>query len=215
MSVGILGGSFNPVHNGHLRLALESLEQLELGRVDFVPALYPPHKSSHHLLPFDLRYSMLQQAVSGVEGVDVSDLEGRRNAPSYTVDTLQEYKRLEPGREIYFILGCNDFLTLPHWQDWGRLFELTNFVVVGRQGLEREQIQELLHNYFQGEFKRDNNGTGWTVGETTRILYLEIPRLEISSTLIRSRWSSGRSLKFLLPQCVEDLLYQNREIVTW
>jgi len=215
MSIGILGGSFNPVHNGHLRLALEALEQLGLGRVDFVPALYPPHKSSDFLLPFDLRYRMLRQAVSGVPGLEVSDLEGKRNSPSYTVDTLQEYNSLEPGRKIFFILGCNDFLTLPHWQNWLKLFELTNFIVVGRLGLEKEQVQELLQNNFPQELRSDNNGAGWIVSDATGILYLEIPRLEISSTLVRSKWSSGRSLKYLLPEGVESLLYENSGKIAW
>jgi len=215
MRIGILGGSFNPVHNGHLRLGLETLEQMGLSRVDFVPALFPPHKKNDHILPFDLRFRMLVEAVSNIPGLEVNDLEGRRRGTSYTVDTLREYRRSESQAQIFFILGCNDFLTLPHWQDWTDLFQLSNFIVVGRLGLEWEQTEQLLQEQFASDFRQEDTGWGWIVSENTQVFYLEIPRLEISSTLIRSKWSGGKSLKYLLPERVEALLHESSETIEW
>lgn len=215
MRIGILGGSFNPIHNGHLRLGLEALEQIHLQRVDFVPALHPPHKTDQNLLPFDLRYRLIQEAVSQVPGLEVNTLEGKRNGPSYTVDTLKEYHSEYPENELFFILGCNDFLTVPNWQDGIELFHLSNFVVVGRLGLEKEQIEKLLYKYFPRDTTRQTNPKHWTVMESTQIHYLENPGIQISSTLIRKKWSQGSLITYLVPEGVERLLNANRSSVKW
>ncbi len=105
MKIGILGGSFNPVHNGHVRMAIEVLERLSLDRVELVPAKQPPHKQEGDILPFDLRLELVNQAIDGVPGLGSNPLEGEREGPSYTCDTLNCYRTEQPDSDFFFIVG--------------------------------------------------------------------------------------------------------------
>jgi len=206
MRIGILGGSFNPVHNGHLRLALETLEQMGLDRVDLVPAAQPPHKSAGEIMPFDLRRDLLEAAVGEHPALSVNSLERNRAGPSYTVDTLEEYLAETPEAELFFLLGCSDFLTVPKWRSWERLFDLTSFIVVGRHGSEREELASFIQRQWPDDRHERQGDSTWIVPPASRICYLQIPRLDISGTLIRQKLRESRSLDFLVPQPVVRLL---------
>jgi nicotinate-nucleotide adenylyltransferase len=206
MKIGILGGSFNPVHNGHIRLAIESLELLGLDQVDLVPAAVPPHKSSAQMLPFSFRVRLLNEAVSRCPGLVVNDLEGQRPGPSYTVDTLREYRTRLPRGDLYFLLGSQDLMTLPEWREWQVLISLTHFVVVGRNGADMDSVQDFLARYFPEVSLRKTSSSTWFLPSGTRIIGLPIPDLAISSSLIREKWSQGKSLTYLLPEKVEKAL---------
>lgn len=147
--VGIFGGSFNPLHAGHLRLAIEALELLGLARVEFVPCLAPPHKPGADLLPFDLRARCIEAAVAGRPGLAVNRVEGALPPPSYTFRTLEHLRaqyrreRREPGADAaasparpVFLLGSADFLTLPHWHRGLELPLLADMAVLPRAGDE-------------------------------------------------------------------------------
>jgi nicotinate-nucleotide adenylyltransferase len=213
MRVGILGGSFNPVHHGHLRMALEAREILGLDRVELVPAAVPPHKNRKGLLPFGLRCALLRAAVEQVDGLSVNLLEGRRKGPSYTWDTLTDLRGQQPGAEFFFLLGVPDFLMLPQWRQGLDLPLQTNLVAVARQGQALDEVRAFVRRHWsraQGPDRqvpgREGSGRGdilrWSVPESRSIVFIQPPGLEISATMIRAYWRGGRELYGLVPQAV-------------
>lgn len=203
MEIGILGGSFNPVHNGHLRLGIEVLEQAGLDRVDFVPAAVPPHKQKQEVSPFAFRIGLLEKALQGRSRIWVNPVEGERSGPSYTVDTLASYQDLDPGADLSFIMGGRDFLTLPEWHEWERLPELAHFVVVSRQGISSARVQDFILHQWPGARTLSDSPMRWELPNKTQVVYLTIPRLDISSSMVRSRLRQGRSLAALVPESLE------------
>ena len=144
--VGILGGSFNPPHFGHLRLAVEVMEALHPVRLDFLPAPMPPHKGRRGLLPFALRVAMLEKALHGLHGFCINTMENERDGPSYTTDTLRLYRKREPGIRHFFILGAEDFASILSWHEWQLLPELADIVVVSRAGSEVEVFMNTIRH---------------------------------------------------------------------
>src|SRR5512142_198557 len=135
--LGILGGTFNPVHVGHMRLALEMAEALSLDRVEFIPAARPPHKPDEGMLPFDLRAQLLSLSIDGASGLAVNLMEAERPGPSYTWDTLVELSRQRPDTDLYFIMGASDLLNLHLWRRGPELGQLANLAVSNRDRLGR------------------------------------------------------------------------------
>jgi nicotinate-nucleotide adenylyltransferase len=205
MRKGILGGSFNPVHNAHVRLGVEALEQVGLDGVDLVPAPRPPHKTREAMLGFDFRCRLLELAVEHCQGFSVDRREEEREGPSYTLLTLQEYAEAHPDGEIYFIIGFDEFLMLPKWYEWRRLPEYANFAVGGRSGHSGGNITQFLRSYWP-EVAVEEEEYAWRFPSGKRIVYLEMPRLDISSTMVRQRWSQGRNLSGLIPDRVLQAL---------
>ncbi len=208
MLLGVLGGSFNPVHIGHLRIALEVREALGLNTVDFVPASRPPHKIEHSLLPFEFRVELLELAVQNLPGMQVNLLEADRPGVSYTYHTLKDYQRHHSGQEIFFILGSNDLLTLPKWYKWRSLPELASFAVVGRQGLNREQVRDFVQENFPDSRPDPHGQAQWILGENSRMIYIQVPRLDISSSLLRFKLAQGLSVHGLVPEAVQVRLLE-------
>ena len=137
MKIGIVGGSFDPPHFGHLNLAEETKRRLELDRILFVPAGLPPHKSPEDLSPPLLRYRMTRLAVRNRPGIEVSDVEIRRPPPSYTVDTLRELRQQYPyPHELFFIVGADSLKIIHTWKDLSLIFEMCCFVAVTRPGYD-------------------------------------------------------------------------------
>ena len=210
MKLGILGGSFNPVHIVHLRLAMEALEQAELDRVDFLPAFIPPHKQKGWLLPFETRVRLLEQALAGRDRFAVNQMEAERSGPSYTVHSMQEYGRRYPEAELYFILGGDEFLFLPEWFQWRRLLGLTSIVVAPREEGFEDKLQSFFVKYLTEAKEVESRPRRWLLPDSNNraIVHIAMPRLDVSSTLIRKRWSQGRGLAWLVPEAVERYLAQ-------
>ena len=206
MRIGILGGSFNPVHNGHLRLALEVREQVPLDRVDLVPAASPPHKSGNKLLSFAFRCSLLEAVTENRPELNVNPLEGKRQGPSYTVDTLKEYQSNSPESSLYFILGCSDFLTLSTWHEWKQIADLTNFAVAGRFGEGAEDLERFILQKWPKAWCKSQSPLIWVLPGGKEIHYVLMPRLDISASLVRQKMDNSLSLSFLVPETVERLL---------
>lgn len=200
MKAGLLGGSFNPIHNGHLRLALEALEQGGLDRVELVPAFIPPHKDAHKVPSFATRCRLIETAIEHMPGLVVNRMEGQRSGPSYTVDTLDTYHRLHPDRETYFLIGCPDFVQLPKWYQWERLLELTHFIVAAREEGD-EQVLSRFVDASLSQTTRKDEGT-WRLPSGFSIWMMRAPTLEISSSLIREKMAQGRSIRYLVPDPV-------------
>ena len=217
MRIGIYGGSFNPVHVGHLRLAVEAAEALELDRLDILPAHDPPHKTGRGLLPFAFRLSLLRAACAPFPLLQVRDLESRRQGPSYTFDTLALYAEEDPDAERYFLLGATDLLTLPSWYRGEELPCLAHLVAVSRMDVELASVANFVAQFWpeartvEGEIP---DVTAWRTPRGGDVLFLPIPRLDISSSQVRRLWLAGKQILGLVPESVQAALEEKREMVT-
>jgi nicotinate-nucleotide adenylyltransferase len=196
MRVGILGGTFDPVHLGHLIIAEESRVQLRLDQVIFTPAGQPWLKNRQPVSPAHHRLRMVELAVASNPFFRVSSSEMDRSGPTYTVDTLEELQRsLGRDARLYFIVGMDVVEQFHRWKEPEKLLELCNLVVVSRPGHQRIDINSLVGQYPQA-------------GE--RLILLTVPRIEISSTGIRRRVSEGISIRYLVPEAVEEYILEHR-----
>jgi len=207
--IGILGGSFNPVHNGHLRMAIEARERLGLSRVDFLPAKVPPHKGESGLLDFKLRLSLLRAAVQGVEGLGVCALEGEMPAPSYSYATLTRLRELDPSAAFVFVLGSTDFLTLPHWHRGLELPLLTDMAVVDRLGLGQEAVDAFLNRHWQWSVEE---GGARRIAGGRRVVLLPMARLDISASMVREKFCAGLETSGLVPEAVRDRMLADAHV---
>jgi nicotinate-nucleotide adenylyltransferase len=207
MRIGLLGGTFNPVHYGHLRAAEEVRGRLSLDKVLFIPAGVPPLKS-FDLADAGLRYEMTELAVSSNVFFEVSDIECKSPGVSYSVDTVSRLKEAYRGAELYFILGVDAFMDLPNWREPERLAGLTDFVVVNRPP---HAFTELVSSPYVeleelgGEGGEEGLRRVPLRGGRTALL-LEITPLDISATAIRALIREGGSIKYLLPENVESFI---------
>jgi len=144
MKIGILGGTFNPIHIGHLILAEEIREKLRLDKVIFVPTYIPPHKKSKNIAPASDRYAMIKAVIRSNKYFDVSDIEIKRKGQSYTIDTLREFKKKYPKDDMYFITGSDLLNYLEEWKDLKQVISLVKFVVATRPGYPLEDIPSYI-----------------------------------------------------------------------
>lgn len=221
MRLGIFGGSFNPVHVGHLRIAIEVRETLGLDQVDMVPVSSPPHKEAEDLLPFRLRCLIIKAAVSQAPGLALSDLEALLPEPSYTWRTLSAYREILPDAEIHFILGASDLLLLKSWHRGRELHELANFVVVPRFGRDLQAVAEFVPQFWpraERLFACAHPAPGncqacWRMPGGNLLQYVHAPGLDVSATDIRQRYLDGRSIVFLVPAEARQVLAEHGEEV--
>jgi len=210
MKVGILGGTFNPVHIAHLRIAEEVRDRFDLGKVLFVPAASPPHKPLGGELPFPVRYEMVRRAIAGNRFFDLSDMEERRGGTSYSIDTLRELRSGHPADEFFFIIGSDSFLEFGSWHDYGAIFSLCNIVVVERPGSRVAEPKNALPVAMAGQFcyhvaeRRLAHSSGYS------IYFLGGAPLDISSSAIRDMARLGCSFRYLVPEAVEDYIKDQR-----
>lgn len=211
----MFGGSFNPIHYGHLLLADDLLEILGLDRVLFVPAKHPPHKDPTRLAPAEDRLAMVRLATAGRRGFEVSDIELTRPGPSYTIDTLAALAR--PGETLYLIVGSETFLDLLSWREPRRVAQLARLVIVPRVGspfdADSEPAQKVLRELgVEGGFTHvDGDGRVPARG----VIVSRAASMPISASELRRRVREGRSLAFRLPPAVaqyiaDHQLYQDR-----
>lgn len=200
--IGIFGGTFDPIHYGHLRTAFELQRVLRLAEMRFLPAGNPPHRNATFAPPA-LRLAMVQAAVAGQPGFTVDDREIRKATPSYSVETLAELRAELPGRSLCLVVGMDAFLGLPKWYQWQRLLDLAHLVVAHRPGWHAPTAGPL------GELLVDR-GTGsyqdLHAAPAGRILIHAVTQLEISSTDMRALLAAGGDPRFLMPDAVRDLL---------
>lgn len=203
MRTGILGGTFNPIHLAHLRIAEEVREACSLDRILFIPAASPPHKETVEGVSFAHRLAMVEEAIAGNPAFAASDLESRRAGKSYSVHTLEILHRDFPGDDFYFIIGMDSFRDLPTWREYRRLFELANIAVASRPGATVENPLEALPVALQGEFDYDKRFKKLTHRSGTEVIFLEETFLDVSSTRIRRLVADGRSIRYLVPDAVQ------------
>ena len=201
--VAVLGGSFNPIHYGHLLLADDVLEQLALDRVLFVPAGSPPHKPLSLLAPAADRFQMVRLGIAEHARFDVSDVELRRAGPSYTVDTLSALAA--GGDELFYVVGSETFLDLLTWREPRRVAGLARLVVIPRAGsvfdTEGAAGQKVLHEIgVEGGFVHAGGGAPPPRG----VLIVHATSLPLSASDLRRRVREGRSLRYRMPPAVID-----------
>ena len=203
--LGILGGTFDPIHHGHLRLAIEMAEALDLAEVRLVPLYLPPHREPPTAPPA-LRLRMLDAAVADTPPLRVDDRELRRARVSYTVESLAELRGDLPGRPLCLILGMDAFAGLEDWQRWREIIGLAHLAVAERPGSAlspSSPIQDVIDRHGvtdPSDLHRREAGC---------LLIREVPALDISASAIRARIAAGRSPRHLLPDAVLDLIERN------
>jgi len=178
MKIGILGGTFNPVHIGHLILAEEVREKLGLSKVIFVPAYLPPHKENSDIAQAKDRLEMVKLAIRTNKFFQASDMEIKRDGRSYTIDTVKEFKKLYPRDEMYFITGSDLLKYLEEWKDLNEIIQLVKFVVATRPGYPLEKIPSYIK----------------TIG---------IRAVDVSAFEIRNCIKENKSFRYLVPEAVE------------
>jgi nicotinate-nucleotide adenylyltransferase len=202
--LGIFGGTFDPVHNAHLRAALEAVEAVGLDRVIMVPCAQPPHGKMLGA-QVDQRLEMMQLALGDDPIFEVSDIEARRGGPSYTSATLFQVSRLHENARIFFLIGADAFFWLHTWNDPVKLFKLADFVVLARPKSPKNELLHYMKNRLHPDFEQAEDG--WVrlpSGHGARRVPTTL--LSISSTDIRRRAAQGLSLRYLVPGPVEDYI---------
>ena len=205
--IGVLGGTFNPVHRGHLHAAELVRKRLDLARIVFVPAADPPLKrgGAETIAPAALRLAWVQSALRGRPRFVADDLELRRAGPSYTVDTLRELAaRLAPAR-LVFLVGEDAFAELDLWREPSTLLTLADFAVMTRPPGLGKPLRSLLSKALAAQFEWDADGeSGTHRAAKTRLTRVAIDALDVSATEIRRRIRAGESVRYLLPAAVHD-----------
>jgi nicotinate-nucleotide adenylyltransferase len=218
--VALLGGSFNPPHIGHFRVAVETVEALSPVETLFIPCANPPHKRADTLLPFDFRVALLRAALAEA-GMDksciVCEVENERTGPSYTVDTLAVLAERHPDRRLAFVLGGEDYAQLSTWRQWEELPALADLVVLPRAEKGRESFCGITLSLWPGARMLPSPvaaaAEAFALPDKGRVFFLPHPELCISSSMIRERWLQGRRLDFLLPPAVQFLLREQEHMV--
>ena len=191
--IGILGGTFNPPHMGHLVMAQEAFDQLDLERVVFLPVAVPPHKEAREDPGPPARVALCRLAVADDERFGVSTLEVDRGGASFTVDTLRELHELEPEHDLTFIVGGDMAHSLPAWREPEAVLALARLAVAEREGVRREDVARRLEPLHDGD----------------RVTFFDMPRIDVSSSAIRRRVAEGRPIRYLVPDAVADAIAQH------
>lgn len=188
MRLGILGGAFNPPHAGHLLLAQEAHSQLALDAVLLIPMGHAPHREIEADPGGETRFELAALAAAGDDRLEASRIELDRPGPSYTVDTLRALRERGPGDELHLLMGGDQAASLPGWHDAEGVLALATVAAVERSDYGRERIADALRGLSGGE----------------RVEHLEMPLVEVSSTMVRRRVAEGRPIRYLVPDAVAD-----------
>lgn len=195
MKIGILGGTFDPVHRGHLMIAAEAMDSLRLSEVVFIPAGLPVFKAESPVTPAEQRLEMLRLAVTDSPRFRISTIEMERPGPSYTVDTIAELSKLHRGDELYFILGWDSLLKLPSWREPSRLVGMCRLVGVPRPGCARPDLEALEADI---------------PSISQRVTLLDKPQVDISASKIRELTARGEPIEKLVPLPVAEYIRSHK-----
>jgi nicotinate-nucleotide adenylyltransferase len=196
--IGLFGGAFDPIHVAHLIIAEQAREQLGLDRVWFTPAAIPPHKRTVELTPGRCRLEMIELATAGHESFEASAIEINRGGISYTVDTLRALKEARPDDDFHLILGSDSLRDFPLWLAPAEILRMSKLAVARRPGANELEVADV-------ERRLDLGARGRLVAHV-----IDVPLMEISSSDIRARIASGRSIRYMVPAAVEAYIRHHR-----
>jgi len=196
MRIGIFGGTFDPIHNGHLLLAEQCREQAALDEVWLIPAGSPPHKEATGITAGKQRREMLEFAIAGNPSFVIQDLELHRDGPSYTVDTLQQLKESHPTADFFLIIGADSVRDFHTWREPEAILEQAHLIGVNRPNISLPDLSNLTDK----------------LGDTviTKISWVTMPGIDLSSTDIRQRIRENKSVRYMMPRAVEVYIHNNR-----
>ncbi|MFQ5721435.1 MAG: nicotinate-nucleotide adenylyltransferase [Candidatus Aminicenantales bacterium] len=210
--IGIFGGTFNPIHTGHLKAAEDVQKKFKLKKVLFIPSYIPPHKETSDVASPQHRLQMVELATSLYPQFVPSALEIEAKGKSYSIFTLRKVKELYPKALIFFILGIDAFLEIDTWKDYQKVLEQCFFIVISRPGYRLEEGMEILGGRYKSRmYEASELGPiEEEVFSSFRIFLFDINSLEVSSSEIRSRIKEGRSIKGMVPEAVETYIYRHQ-----
>jgi len=222
MNVGLFGGTFNPIHKGHIDVITHVKNTFHLETVHLIPSAIPPHKTPGTLAPARDRFEMVQQAIANIPGLMASDVELTREGKSFSIDTIRHFKNVVDGNDlIYFIMGSDAFFDMDTWKNSVEIFKLTDIIVMHRAGDTRtlKDIESFLRNMISSEYQisksdgaaqqrgsREQSNNKVTHTELKRVHLCNVPEIYISSTLIREKIRRDETIKGLVPPSVESII---------
>ena len=206
MITGLYGGTFNPIHLGHLRAAEEICERFGMKEVVFIPSANPPHKDSRDAIDANHRLKMVGLGLTGNDRFSVSDLEYHRRGKSYSIDTVRELRRLRPDETLAFILGLDAFLEIHTWHKYEEIFGECDFIVTNRPGANKVSCQQAFPESVAKVMKRKGQTREWVHPSGRRVVFTEVTNLDISASAIRALVREGKSIRYLLPIRVNEYI---------
>jgi nicotinate-nucleotide adenylyltransferase len=214
MRIGLFGGTFNPIHRGHLWAASEVRKEFNLDQVSLIPAALPPHKTPGMVADADDRLEMIRLAITDLPGLTVSDVELNRPGPSYTIDTVRHFKKaLAKDSRIFLIMGLDAFLEIDAWKSYSELLKQIAFIVMARPNADypdADQGWKILEDYLNSTLKADYeflNERGCYISEGSQPIYpVNIDAMDISSTKIRECIKTKKTVENLVPLAVADFI---------
>lgn len=210
MHTAIMGGTFNPIHFGHLRIAEEVREMFGLDKALFIPACQPPHKDNGSLISPEHRLLMVRLATKDNPFFEASDIEIKRGGRSYSIVTLKELHEKYPKTDFSFIVGTDSFNDITTWCEYEELFRLANFIVIPRPGYAVKKIGEVLPVELARKFWYDAEKAVYTNDYGKFVAYMETTLFGVSASGIRKLVKDGKSIRYVLPKEVEDYIAKNK-----
>jgi nicotinate-nucleotide adenylyltransferase len=206
LRIGLFGGTFNPVHLGHLRSAEEIREKFNLSKIIFVPSRIPPHKKTR-ITPSELRFEMVKLSTLGNPFFEVSEIELQRPGNSYFFETLDYFNNLFENRtELFFIMGLDAFREIRTWKKYPHFFSACNFIIMSRPGADHSTLENVIPLDANHLFRLEKEKQRYVHTSGHTLSFCKISLLEISSTAIRKNISEGKTIKYLVPDSVEQYI---------
>ncbi len=210
MKWGLFGGTFDPIHFGHLRAAEEMMEIFKLNRIIFVPSSRPPHKLEAEITSFYHREQMVRMAIEGNVNFSFSEVENLRAGKSYSVETVEYIlNKYMENLELYFIVGQDAFEAVTTWKDWEKLLLLCNFAVMTRPGYKNEGLEKILTKEFANNFVYNKEVDGFKGPTGHAIYFRNTTFLDISSSRIKAMIKTDNSIRYLTPDIVRQYIAKN------
>jgi nicotinate-nucleotide adenylyltransferase len=210
--IALFGGTFDPIHAGHLAVARAAQRRFHFDEVHFIPTAHPPHKPAGELIPFAHRFAMVALACAGyphfVPSLAESGLNGAAAGPYYSVDTVRRFQHeVRPGHQIYFLLGADSFLEIATWKDYRTLLGLCDFVVASRPGFPSHALRQAIPSDLLAEGLDDSGQDRGPIRlRHTMVHLLDAVASRVSATAVRHRLDRGRSVHGLVPRGVEEYI---------
>ncbi len=208
MNVGLFGGTFNPFHNGHIGIITHIKKLYDMEKIFLIPSSTPPHKSTINLASSEDRFKMVAQSIEGIEGLEVSDKELVRQGPSFTIDTLHEFKsEYNLSTQFFLLMGSDAFLDIMTWKNMNEIFDMAQIIIMLRGNWDNyNQIASFIDENISKGYILNKQDHTFHHDKKEDISICKVPRIDISSTLIRNNVKRNQSIKDLVPKSVEHII---------